>query len=91
MTQLPKGPLPANDNATGDTARDEAAASGKCPICGKPRAARYRPFCSRRCADIDLGRWLDGSYAVPVAEEEVSEADLAAIARGDQTDKRGDT
>jgi endogenous inhibitor of DNA gyrase (YacG/DUF329 family) len=36
-----------------------------CPICGKPREARYRPFCSRRCADVDLGRWVTGSYALP--------------------------
>ncbi|TCP60298.1 hypothetical protein EV663_11186 [Rhodovulum bhavnagarense] len=36
-----------------------------CPICKKPTDAAYRPFCSRRCADIDLGRWLTGSYAVP--------------------------
>lgn len=42
---------------------------GKCPICGKP-AAQPRPFCSRRCADIDLGRWFSGQYAVPVTEEE---------------------
>jgi hypothetical protein len=37
----------------------------KCPICGKEAEAKYRPFCSRRCADIDLGRWLTGSYALP--------------------------
>ncbi|MFN3936721.1 MAG: DNA gyrase inhibitor YacG [Gemmobacter sp.] len=37
----------------------------KCPICGKPAVTDYRPFCSRRCADIDLGRWLTGSYVVP--------------------------
>ena len=36
-----------------------------CPICGKPRTQAYRPFCSSRCADIDLGRWLEGRYAVP--------------------------
>ena len=36
-----------------------------CPICGKPAAPAYRPFCSRRCADVDLGRWLKGSYAIP--------------------------
>ena len=36
-----------------------------CPICGKPVALESRPFCSRRCADIDLGRWLGGRYAVP--------------------------
>ena len=41
-----------------------------CPICGKPAQAKTRPFCSTRCADVDLGRWLTGSYAIPVAEDE---------------------
>ena len=36
-----------------------------CPICGKPRDLKYTPFCSRRCADIDLGRWLKGGYVIP--------------------------
>ncbi|MFN0115284.1 MAG: DNA gyrase inhibitor YacG [Paracoccaceae bacterium] len=36
-----------------------------CPICKRPADMRYRPFCSRRCADVDLGRWLTGSYVVP--------------------------
>lgn len=36
-----------------------------CPICSKETDAKYRPFCSRRCADVDLGRWLTGSYAIP--------------------------
>ena len=39
-----------------------------CPICGKPAVARYRPFCSSRCATIDLGRWLKGDYRVPTEE-----------------------
>lgn len=39
-----------------------------CPICWRPSDADYRPFCSRRCADIDLGNWLKGSYAIPAAE-----------------------
>ncbi|MFQ5622904.1 MAG: DNA gyrase inhibitor YacG [Paracoccaceae bacterium] len=39
-----------------------------CPICSKETDRRYRPFCSRRCADIDLGRWLAGSYAIPADE-----------------------
>ena len=38
-----------------------------CPICGKPRRERYDPFCSRRCADVDLNRWLKGSYVIPGA------------------------
>lgn len=43
-----------------------------CPICGKTSDAKYRPFCSKRCADIDLARWLNGSYVIPgdLAEEE---------------------
>lgn len=36
-----------------------------CPICRKPALAPYRPFCSRRCADIDLGQWLTGGYSIP--------------------------
>jgi endogenous inhibitor of DNA gyrase (YacG/DUF329 family) len=42
----------------------------KCPICGKPTSADYRPFCSRRCADVDLQRWLSGRYVVPAAEDD---------------------
>ena len=36
-----------------------------CPICSKPTDPQYRPFCSRRCADVDLARWLRGDYAIP--------------------------
>jgi len=39
--------------------------SEMCTICSKPAAARFKPFCSKRCADIDLGRWLKGSYVLP--------------------------
>ena len=39
----------------------------KCAICGRPAEADYRPFCSRRCADVDLQRWFKGVYAVPGA------------------------
>ena len=48
-----------------------------CPICGKPGATGYRPFCSKRCADIDLGRWLKGMYRVETPEptEDGGEAD----------------
>ena len=40
----------------------------KCPRCGKPADQKYRPFCSKRCADIDLGHWLKGNYVVPGRE-----------------------
>ena len=48
-----------------DQSRPTAAS---CPICARPTEARWRPFCSKRCADIDLGRWLTGRYAVPAEE-----------------------
>lgn len=41
-----------------------------CPICGRPSAPHYRPFCSRRCADVDLARWLGGVYRVQVDDPE---------------------
>lgn len=54
-------------------AKDTAGARGRsarlCPICGSATAAEWRPFCSRRCADLDLGRWLTGAYAVPSDDE----------------------
>ena len=43
---------------------------GACPICGKLAARASRPFCSPRCADVDLNHWLSGVYAVPVTEDE---------------------
>ena len=49
---------PVNDNA----------ATVKCPICSAPVAAAYKPFCSKRCADVDLHRWLSGGYAIPAVE-----------------------
>jgi endogenous inhibitor of DNA gyrase (YacG/DUF329 family) len=39
-----------------------------CPTCGKPKAAKYMPFCSKRCADVDLSRWLGGVYRIPTDE-----------------------
>ena len=48
----------------------DAQRRNACPICGKPPAEGFRPFCSRRCADVDLNRWLSGVYAVPVTEDE---------------------
>ncbi|MEM7487951.1 MAG: DNA gyrase inhibitor YacG [Pseudomonadota bacterium] len=52
-----------------------------CPICDKPTAAAYRPFCSRRCADVDLGKWLNGSYAVPSTRPEDAEEALDEVLR----------
>lgn len=41
-----------------------------CAICGKPTVEKYLPFCSKRCADVDLSRWLTGVYAIPANEDE---------------------
>ncbi|MER5173430.1 DNA gyrase inhibitor YacG [Thioclava sp. GXIMD2076] len=43
-----------------------------CPVCGKETDPKFRPFCSKRCADVDLAKWLNGSYVIPgdIAEEE---------------------
>jgi endogenous inhibitor of DNA gyrase (YacG/DUF329 family) len=51
----------------------EARRSPACPVCGKPSAQATRPFCGRRCADIDLGRWLTGQYRIPGADAEPDE------------------
>jgi uncharacterized protein len=59
-----------------------------CPICSKESDAKYRPFCSRRCADVDLGRWLKGSYAIPA--ESAAEGDLPDPDQAeDRNDDRG--
>jgi uncharacterized protein len=49
---------------------DQVTTTKPCPICGKPADPQARPFCSRRCADVDLHRWLTGVYAVPAVESE---------------------
>jgi len=56
-----------------------------CPICSKKTDPKYRPFCSKRCADVDLGRWLSGSYAVPADSPE--DLEEAAEALAEQTRK----
>jgi hypothetical protein len=54
-------------------------ASGRaCPICGKAVDEAFKPFCSKRCADIDLNRWLSGVYAIPVKEDEDEDGERPA-------------
>jgi hypothetical protein len=47
---------------------EERPPTPRCPLCGKPRVPRFRPFCSARCRDVDLGRWFAASYALPADE-----------------------
>ncbi|WP_027171098.1 DNA gyrase inhibitor YacG [Methylobacterium sp. 10] len=44
-----------------------------CPVCRKPAQPEFQPFCSARCADIDLGRWLTDRYAIPTDEDETED------------------
>ena len=46
----------------------ESRQTPRCPICRRPRVHEYRPFCSARCRDVDLGRWFGEAYRVPAAE-----------------------
>lgn len=64
-----------------------------CPICGGDPQKSYRPFCSKRCADIDLGKWLNGSYAVPSQDPEdienaLEEAELSLAEKEKQPQTR---
>ncbi len=51
-----------------------ATAPGKCPLCGKNTAEKTKPFCSARCATLDLGRWLGEGYRIPVNEDDLEES-----------------
>ena len=62
--------MPNPKTSKAGTAKTNKSAVIACPICGKPADAVLRPFCSKRCADVDLHRWLSGRYAIPVAEQE---------------------
>lgn len=53
-----------------------------CPICGKETVQKMRPFCSKRCADVDLARWLNGNYAVPSNDPDDIEVALDAVEQG---------
>lgn len=50
------------------TARGYGMTQSKCPMCRKPAVTAHRPFCSERCAYLDLAQWLKGSYRLPTDE-----------------------
>lgn len=62
--------------------------SETCPICGKPTEHRYRPFCSKRCADIDLGRWFKGVYRIETDETPGETPPEAPLEDGAEPDGR---
>jgi hypothetical protein len=57
---------PKNQPRSGDTESSQTGPLTKpCPVCGKPAQEATKPFCSPRCRDVDLNRWLSGSYVIP--------------------------
>ena len=60
--------------------------AAQCPVCGKPADDKYKPFCSKRCADIDLGRWLKEGYRV---ETDEGPGEQEPKARGEDNGDRG--
>ncbi|MBY5977393.1 DNA gyrase inhibitor YacG [Phaeobacter italicus] len=56
-----------------------------CPICGEETRREYRPFCSRRCADVDLAKWLNGAYATPRTDPEDIEIALEEAEKAQET------
>jgi hypothetical protein len=67
---------------------DEEPMTATCPICGKPPEPKYKPFCSARCADVDLHRWMSGNYAIPAGAgtdpDEAEEAETEDPAEEDR-------
>jgi endogenous inhibitor of DNA gyrase (YacG/DUF329 family) len=60
----------------------------RCPMCARPSDEHYRPFCSKRCANIDLSRWLSGGYVIPGsnADTDGDDYELPATRRSDKDD-----
>lgn len=58
------------DEAANDNSGPAAAPRGRCPICARTASPEFKPFCSKRCADVDLHRWLGEGYGVPVATDD---------------------
>ncbi|MDQ8699849.1 DNA gyrase inhibitor YacG [Hyphomicrobium sp. LHD-15] len=73
----------SNDNTV------PGAAAGRCPICGKPAVHSVRPFCSPRCADIDLGRWVSGAYVIAGGQSGADEDGDEGFAKETGTLDRG--
>jgi hypothetical protein len=74
-----------SDTPSGSAPKRPRRAIRPCPICAKASVEAYRPFCSKRCADVDLGRWLTGRYAI--AAENQDDPERAGEADPDASDQ----
>ena len=68
------------------TSAERSGRVAGCPVCGRPPAEGYRPFCSGRCADVDLGNWLSDRYAIPAADDEDESGEAAPGSAGQGPD-----
>jgi uncharacterized protein len=69
-------PAKPPEDARTDAMTGKAKATAKpCPICGKPATEASKPFCSERCRDVDLNRWLSDSYRIPAARDDDEDTD----------------
>ena len=71
----PKAAGPGKGPAKGSQKSSQKGSAKPCPICGKPATEASHPFCSERCRDVDLNRWLSNSYAIPAAKDDDDDAD----------------
>jgi endogenous inhibitor of DNA gyrase (YacG/DUF329 family) len=62
--------MPADPPKDSDKDADSKTSGKRCPECGKPADPRTLPFCSARCRDVDLNRWLSGRYVIPGRENQ---------------------
>lgn len=65
------------------------ASGRRCPICAEPTDTAYRPFCSRRCRDVDLGRWLGGGYVIAGGQQDADEDGDEDLERALRTSSAG--
>jgi endogenous inhibitor of DNA gyrase (YacG/DUF329 family) len=72
---MPAKPPDRSGPGKGGAKEDVKGGAKPCPICGKPATDASRPFCSERCRDVDLNRWLSNSYAIPGREDEDEDAE----------------
>jgi hypothetical protein len=68
---------------------EESTLRGRCPICGAPTEPEFRPFCSRRCADVDLSRWLRGAYVIPAQSADDEQDELSQPGGGEARPGQG--
>jgi len=68
--------MSADESRRGGAVARFRSGKSRCPICRSPTVVEHRPFCSKRCAQIDLGRWLGEVYRAPAEEDDAAESEI---------------